>query len=281
MGDNFLQDWLGAANNSARLFKEANLSGDALNEQALAHGYRTGLVWKQAMQDHQSALHHFVNDDAFKALWKCAKNHDAIYGEACAYSPAIRGIPSRLLKALDAWHRLPKFTKTESAAHSKKIAKACVQLQDLLGQLLPADAFEAPYSRFLFGRDGQADAVFRVFKSEPLHKPSVIFEAGHRLKMCDVTPLWAVGNIRQMAEANVTRSKLVPTKIRADTAKKTYLIGAFSRAINTACMDALPSQVGVTHELIADVVALLAGTECQVEDVRKRLAELEDSQKIF
>ena len=280
MGDDFLQDWLGAANNSARLFKQANLTGDALNEQAIAHGYRTGRVWKQAMQDHQSALHHFVNADAFGKLWECAKNHDAIYGEGCAYSPAIRGIPNRLLEALDAWHRLPKFTKTERAAHSKKIAKACEQLQDLLGQLLPADAFKAPYSRFILGRDGQADAVFRVFKSEPLNKPSVIFEAGHNLKQCGVTPLWAVGNIRQMAEAEaaVIRSKFVPTKIRADTAKKTYLIGAFSRAINTACMDALPSQLGITHEQIADVVALLAGTECQVEDVRKRLAELEDSQ---
>lgn len=276
MDEEFLQQWLTESSESKRLFEDQKLSHQVLSEQALRHGYRTRSVWLDAMKDHHAALTHFVHANEFKELWAILKKHDEIYEEDRAYSAGRRGVPNRLLEAVDAWHQFPKFTIAERMMHSKKIAKACAQLQDLLGQVLPGIDFESQYSKFIFARDRQANAVFRVFKSEPIYEHGVIFEAGHRLKQCGVTPLWAINNIQKMAESEVVRNAL-PTKIRAATAKKTYLIGAVSKAIDSACVSELPKNIGLTHRLIADVVGLLAGMECEIEDVRKRLAQLEDS----
>lgn len=276
MDEEFLQKWLSESSQSMRLFEDQRFTREKLNEQAICYGYRTGLVWLAAMKDHHAALKHFVNANEFKELWVILKKHDEIYEEDRAYSARNCGVPNKLLNAIDAWHKFPKFTVAERIMHSKKIAKACAQLQDLLGQVLPGDEHESQYSRFIFARDGQADAVFRVFKSKPLYEHGVIFEAGHTLKQCGVTPLWAVNNIQKMAESKAVRNGL-PTKMRAATAKKTFLIGAVSRVINTACVSELPKTLGLTHRLIADVVGLLAGMECEIEDVRKCLAQLEDS----
>ena len=276
MDEEFLQHWLTEASESKRLFEEQKLSHQTLNEQAIRPGYRTKSVWLDAMKDHHAALKHFVHANEFEELWSILKKHDEIYEEDHAYSARRCGVPNRLLEAVDAWHKFPKFTIAERMVHSKKIAKACVQLQDLLGQVLPGIDIESQYSRFIFARVEQADSVFRVFKSEPIYTHGVVFEASHRLKQCGVTPLWAVNNIQKMAESEVVRNVL-PTKIRAATAKKTYLIGAVSKAIDSACVSELPKNIGLTHRLIADVVGLLAGMECEIEDVRKRLAQLEDS----
>jgi len=277
MNEEFLQQWLAAAQESARLFENQRFSREALNEQAICHGYRTGTIWLEAMKDQEVALSHFVKADAFQELWAVLKKHDEIYEEDHAYSARRCGVPSRLLEAIDAWHKLPKFTTAERTTHSKKIAKACTQLHDLLEQVLPGDNFGSQYSHFIFAKDKQqANVVFRAFKSEPINVHGVVFEAGYRLKHCGVTPLWAINNIQAMAESEVGRNTL-PTKIRAATAKRTYLIGVVNKIIDVACPSELPKALGLTHRLLADVVGLLAGMDCEIDDVRKRLALLEDS----
>lgn len=261
----FLDDWLTEALESKRLFETQDFSREQLNELALRHGYRTGKIWVEAMNDHIAALQYFVNAKPFKDLWAILKKQDDINGNEFAFSAARGGAPSRLLEALNSWHILPKFTPAERKTHSKKIAKACELLQDLLGQVLPNEEINSPFSRFKFVDDGQAEAVFRVFKSKP--KYGARFEASQRLKLSGVTPIWAIENIRTNAEAETGASSLV--KVHAKTAKKIHLIPAVISAIDKALIYGNPKPIGLTNRLIADIVGLLSGLDCEIDDVRK------------
>ncbi len=265
----FLDDWLAEALESKRLFELQTFTQEQLDEQAILHGYRTGRIWVSAMNDHLAALKYFKNAEPFKELWCILKKQDEINGMEFAFSSARGGAPNRLLEALNSWHVLPKFTPNERKTHSKKIAKACEQLQDLLGQVLPDENINSQYSRFTFADDRQAEAVFRVFKSKP--KLGARFDASHRLKLCGVTPLWAIDNIRANAETEISDSSLV--KIHAKTAKKTYLIRPVVHAIEAALAYRLTESVGITNKLIADIVGLLSGMDCEIDDVRKIIAK--------
>lgn len=268
----FLDNWITEALKSKQLFDAQNFSQAQLDEQAIYYGYRTGKIWVTAMNDHLAALKYFKNAKPFKELWNILKKQDEINGKAFAFSEARGGVPNRLLESLNSWHNLPKFTPVERKNHSKKIAKACELLQDLLGQVLPNENYDSQYSRFTFIEDGQAEAVFRVFKSKP--KLGARFEASHRLALCGVTPIWAIDNIRTNAEAEISHSSLV--KVHAKTAKKTYLIPAVISAINSALLFGNAESIGITNRLIADIVGLLSGMDCEIDDVRKLMTKQED-----
>lgn len=261
----FLDDWLAEALESKRLFDAQDFSKVQLNEQAILHGYRTDRIWVSAMNDHIAALKHFKNAEPFKELWKILKKHDEINGNEFAFSSARGGAPNRLLEGLNSWHKKPKFTPVERKNHSKKIVKACELLQDLLGQVLPNENNDSQFARFVFEDNGQAEAVFRVFKSKP--KLGARFEASHRLALCGVTPIWGIDNIRAIAEAKISGNSLV--KVNAKTAKKTYLIPVVIHAIDSALIYGNAASIVLTNRLIADIVGLLSGMDCEIDDVRK------------
>lgn len=239
----------------------------------MADGYRTARAWLDMRKDGHAALHNFVYSDSFKTLWSILKKHDGPDGLGYAYSPVNGGVPRRLLSAIETWHKAPKFTVSERRLHSKRIAKACTDLEDLLGQLVPSNELDDQYEWFRFSDEGQAGAVLAAFhmsvdEIKAKGFPTVSWIASQRLRACGVVPLWAVQNIKIMALDASPKSNGLPTKVRATAAKKTFFIGVVNAAICRSTMATL-EQLSIGPQLIADVVGLLSDLDCTADDVRK------------
>lgn len=271
--DNFFQQWLKTADESNRWLKAEQPTPDELQQYAENEGYRTARSWLEMRKDGYLALNYFINEDAFKKLWMLLKEYDQ-KTDWHSYSPANGGVPSRLMSALQLWHQSPKFTVAERIRHSKKVALLCQELEELLSQVFPSHLHDDQYDRFRFSNQDQAKAMFASFGSaSPDHEArgffSISWFASHRLKAAGVVPMWAVQNIKQLAQIESTRSGALPTKVRAKTAKRTYLIGAVSAAICKGTMSATLEELAIGPQLIADLVALLSNMDCSADDVRK------------
>jgi len=270
--DQFLQEWLAEIESSQADFANATFTNEELDEMAEHAGFRSHRAWKGAREDVHKLLHNFIHAEPFKKLWSRLKTHDREYGDIWGYSPGNAGVPSRLVEALKTWHQAPRFTATERREHSQKIAATCAELERLLAQLEPSHSLDGQYSRFRFEDRDQARAVFRSFGSptDELEEESFFgleWAASHRLLACGVTPLWAARNIRKMATEGAPSSNPLPPKVRAKSAKKTYFIGVVSEAIRSA--NPYGNDLRVGPQMIADIVELIADTDCTADDVRK------------
>lgn len=270
----FLNDWLMAAESSKSWLEGEEFTRDELQELALTDGYRTAQAWLDMRAQAQSAMRHFVHSEYFQQLWAILRERD-LTDDGNAFSPARRGVPAQLLSAIEHWHQTPKFTVAERKRQSAKIAAVSAELEILLGQLVPNRSCDDQYTRFRFSDPGQAGAVFAVFRSpaelKEKRRTSVGWDASQRLEACGITPLWAVQNIKEMAENGIAVQG-VPTKVRATGALKTYFISVLNRAIGAATYGYRPKEIGINHQLLADIVGLLANTDCTSDDVRKTLA---------
>lgn len=275
--DRFLQDWLVQVQQDQRDFalERRNLSDADLSEIAHHAGFRTSKAWLAARKDLADLYHHFVYAESFKTLWALLKNHQRSTDIFWCYSPGNAGVPRKLIDAVLTWHQAPKFTQAERRSHSKKIAAASQILEDLLGQIEPSHMLDGQYSRFRFDDKPQAGALYRAFGASPDEDDAKPFfgtqwTASRRLQLCGVVPLWAVQNIKEMALGGEPKSSPLPAKIRAKAAKKTYFIGVVSEVLKGA-ISQNRHDFQISHQLTADIVGLLSGTDCTADDVRKAI----------
>jgi hypothetical protein len=73
-----------------------------------------------------------------------------------------------------------------------------------------------------------------------------------------------------MAQAKPRSANTLPTKVRAKTAQRTYLIGAFHKAVDASAL-AAPTEIGIDRQLTAEIIGLITDTDCSADDVRKAL----------
>ena len=104
---------------------------------------------------------------------------------------------------------------------------------------------------------------------DPMHAKSFIrFVLGK----AGITPISAVESIRRAASHDQTYTKL-PTKLKAKGAARTYFIHATNDAINNSTAMIWHSGSIISTQLMADLVSLIADTDCTADDVRKALKE--------
>lgn len=275
--DQFLHDWLRHVEQDQREFaiERKNLSDADLSEIAHHAGFRTSKAWLAARKDLADLHQYFVSAEPFKKLWAILKDRQSRDSAFLhwGYAPTVVGVPQKLIDAVLTWHQAPKFTQAERRAHSRKIAAACQVLEDLLGQIEPSHTLDGQYSRFRFDDKAQAGALYRAFDASHEKDDKAPFfgtqwKASRRLQFGGVVPLWAVQNIKKMAIEGGPKDSPLPAKIRAQAAKKTYFIGALVGALKSVSY-LKPDDSKISHQLIADVVGLLAGTDCTADDVRK------------
>lgn len=275
--DRFLHDWLQHVEQDQKEFaiERKKLSDTDLSEIAHHAGFRTSKAWLAARRDLHDLHRHFVYAEPFKKLWTILKDRQSRDGASLywGYAPTAVGVPQKLIDAALTWHQAPKFTQAERRSHSRKIAAACQDLEDLLGQIEPSHTLDGQYSRFRFDDKAQAGALYVAFGASHEKDDTNPFfgtqwKASHRLEFGGVVPLWAVQNIKKMALEGGPKDSPLPAKIRAKAAKKTYFIGAVLGALKSVSYTN-PDDSQISHQLIADIVGLLAGTDCTADDVRK------------
>lgn len=274
--DRFLQDWLDTAEASERWLTGEKLTRSEIQEFAEDDGYRTAADWLASRKQQLRMHRHFVHAPVFRKLWALLREHDRTgIGAVPSYGPSRGSVPARLLEAVVHWHQAPKLTSAERKKLSQKIVKACEELESLVAQVSPSHKLDDQYARFRFEDVTQARAVFKAFGADTTEAdkaPSfgTAWRASHTLQACGVVPLWAIQNIKLMALANTRSANTLPTKVRAKTAQRTYLIGAVQKAIDLSAM-ATPAEVGIDRHLMAEIVGLIADIDCSADDVRKAL----------
>ncbi|WP_395350042.1 hypothetical protein [Variovorax sp. UC122_21] len=272
-----MKEWLVEVEQMQEEFAGLDVSEEEMEERAEWAGFRSARAWKTAREDVHKLLKNFVHAVPFQKLWAALKENDQESGEIWGYAPGPAGVPNKLVEALQAWHQAPKFTTAERRAHSKKIADACEKLEELLGQLEPTHEMDSQFSRFRFVELEQAEAVFKWFETptDRMQKDAPFgmqWLASRRLQGCGVVPIWAVRNIRHMASNQAPNSNLLPAKVRAKAAKKTYFIAVVSQAIDAA--NPFGKRLSVGPQLIADIVELISDMDCTADDVRKAAPKL-------
>lgn len=278
--DTFMQEWLREAEAFTAELLRADLSDPSINQAAEANGFRTARIWLDAGKERALIAHRFLHESAFQTLWGILKAYDKRSLIGFAYSPSNGGVPARLLSAVSAWHQAPKFTAAERRRHDKKIADASKTLEVLLAQVSPSHQLDDQYARFDFD-DEHARNVFRSLgasaRGQEIEKrgwPRMGYALGTHLQVAGVDPLWAVRNIQALATLGAARrDDVLPRKVRASGAKRTFYIVALYRAILGACMENL-DQLGISYQLMADIAGLMADTDCSSDDVRKALESL-------
>lgn len=273
--DRFLNDWLEVVQQDRLEYERAreSITDSELSAMAIRSGFRTSKSWLNALKDYYDLHHHFVHAEAFKQLWEILKKHQSSNNIEYCYSPTPTGVPRKFIEAVLTWHKAPKFTHAERRAHSRKIAKSCQDLEDLLGQVEPSHSLDGQFSRFRFSDKAQAGALYRAFglpHKEDDQNPffGTQWNASHRLQFGGVVPLWAVQNIKIMATDGAPRSNPLPAKIRAKAAKKTYFIGVVAATLKVAAYQT-NVDFQIKPQLIADLVGLLSNLDCTADDVRK------------
>ena len=284
--DQFLKEWLQKAMASQRWFEGENFTRDDIQDMAESDGYRTAAAWLEMRKQTHRAMDYFVHEAAFKKLWQLLREHDKKgFSTMPSYSSGRRAVPWALLEAIQHWQLAPKLTAGERKRLSTKIAVACEVLETLLAQVAPSHKYDDQYERFRFTDVDQAREAFRVFGAETAGAEAeadpfsgVVWRASQNLRACGVVPLWAVANIKRMALTKPRSANTLPTKLRAKTAQRTFFIGAVHHAIERAAV-ATPAECGIDRPLMAEIVGLLANTDCSADDVRKALEgnRLEDS----
>ncbi len=280
-GAEFLREWLSDYEQSRQAF-ELSLEGvddDQREEVATTNGFRT---WRTHIQcgNHLGLVQkRFVQEKAFEELWAALSKYDSLH-QGFAFSPANGGVPATILRAVQDWYQTPKFTPSERKNHAMQIVKACDNLLALLGQVTPSEIGNDRFATFNYFEPWQTGLLFAAFKSPPevgrkelngrddstyaeRFVSFVLGEAG-------ITPIAAVQSIRRAASHDQTYTKL-PTKLKAKGAMRTYFIHATNDAINNSTATMWHSGSIISTQLMADLVSLIADTDCTADDVRKAL----------
>lgn len=275
----FLKEWLSASEADRAAFETGtqNLSNEERQAVAIEHGFRTWHGFVDCLQHKHRTLKQFVSEPAFKTLWNRLRDYDAKQDwHPELYGPHRGGVPHRLIDDIETWHQLPKFTAAELAKHNRKIIEACDELIVLIEQVSPGPVID--WFATLHMSHDQAESVFRNFKS-PLSKDKLYrtpFTAGLLLARAGVTPLTALRTIKESASAKA-RAQL-PTKVHAQGAFRTYII---HRLCDSLARFGLLRKLPVFDQLIADVVGLVANTDCAADDVRKAMKERRDADRAW
>lgn len=271
----FLSEWLKEATEAESAFAahSASLSEEAREAEATAMGFKTWRAYVACRADIHRAVELFATNEVFAALWRALKERDP-KGEHLpwGFSPTNAGTPTSILRGIEIWHSTPKFTQAEIVHHHRLIADAARTLTELLEQVSPA-RWDKTFDRFALDAE-TAEAAFRFFRTPAEWRDiantssTLQWFATSNLESAGITPLWAVKQIQAMA-LQVRPRKVLPTKVRAKTAFRTFMIGEVAQAIATVGpRNSLP----VGDQLIADAVALLINADCSLDDVRKGLA---------
>lgn len=281
----FLLEWLADYETARREFESSlqGLSESQLDDVATNNGFRTWRLHRSCMNHHGLVLKRFVEDEAFARLWGALADYDKKYG-TFAFSAANGGVPATILRRLDDWYRTPKFTPLQLTKHYKKIAACCDELLHLLLQVTPGEQGDRRFVAFNHFEPGQADFLLRSFQSPPelgrrkLSNGSdslwhTNFFVAHTLERAGITPIAALEQIRRRAASAPTGSTLLPTKLGAKGAMRTYFINATFDAINNANSTIFHAGSITSNQLLADLVCLIADTDCNADDVRKALAK--------
>lgn len=279
----FLREWLSGYEQSRREF-ELSLTGlddDQREEVATTNGFRTWRIHKHCADHIGLIQRRFVEEDAFKKLWAALSKYDALH-QGFAFSPAWGGVPATILRKVQNWYCTPKFTPSERKNHALKIVNACDDLLYLLRQVTPSEIGNDRFATFQHFEPWQTDLLFAAFKSppdivrkklngsdHPMHAKSFIrFVLGK----AGITPISAIESIRLAASHDQASTKL-PTKLKAKGAARTYFIHATNDAINNSTAMISHSGSIISTQLMADLVSLIADTDCTADDVRKALKE--------
>lgn len=282
--DQFLQAWLDEVERFQPTFDADNAKLDAAQREKRAKdcGYRTWRQYLDAVAAANRLSYLYVHGEAFKRLWVALKEYDKSAGWVELYGPHNGGVPSRLMAGVAEWYQAPKFTKAEMARHNRKITKLCDELLLLIGQVTPSLEHGDPF-RFAHISDEQADRLLEAFHYPPppnddkqelrrsTWKRRRIVQSA--LEYGGIDAAWCIKNIKIGANQDPA-TKGMPTKVRAKSAFKTYLILKLNKIIWTPF-----GSIRGLHQLMADVVAELTDSDCSAEDVRKAItsSDAEDS----
>ena len=273
----FLARWLRESTERKQTLAEwsTTLSADDREAEATAQGFRTWRALIACFTHEHHALELFAKSDVFAAIWRAMRKRDP-KGETLpwGFSPAIAGAPAKILQGIETWHKTPKFTVAESARHHERIATAARDLAELLEQVTPG-GYSQCFHRFeLIDDEGnRALSAFQTpTKQRDIYKfgrfsSALNWTARTYLERAGVTPLWSLRRIESAAR-NHRADAVLPRKVRAKAAFRTYMIGEVAWALAGAG-PRHPLPVG--DQLIADAVALLVNEDCSIDDVRKAL----------
>lgn len=234
------------------------LSPPEIERIALREGFRTTRSFLAWWQDHVRAVRLFATDPDFGRLWELVEAAEDVSGQD-AMPPEYYA--DRVLDGLRDWHVVPRLTKSELAAALSRVSRLCTQLEDELVKLTPAGT-HGHFGRFWFSRSQGARGLER-FGLLSDGAPSKVGAGGlfsRKLRSAGVTPLWCIRNIRIQANEPPYPAPLLPRKMRAVTAKRTYLIRLLSQGLGDTSL-----QPGFHARL----VSLLVDGDCDADDVRK------------
>ena len=271
--DEFLSEWLSAANSDRVQFENetANLDNAGRESVALKAGFRTWRNLLDCQRDMHRTLEHYSAHPTFITLWQRLRDCDTeIDWGPMLYGPHNGGVPRALLRSIETWHESPKFTAAELAKHKAKIVKMSGDLIALIAQVSPGN-FSDRFAAFCMTAN-ETEKIFAIFKSpknlkQIRGKALPPFWASELLQRAGVTPVWALQNI--MACAQLRGADVLPTKVRAPTAFRTYLIHAVCSSVAQIASHGEPP---ISDQLVADVVSLLSNKDCTADDVRKAMS---------
>lgn len=276
----FLRQWVDDAEKGLAFLLDQQRAGSPAALAALASGggFRT---WSQALahqRDMQRVLKHFAEHPSFEALWNAARAFDEELGYPGAFGPQNGALPASILRGVERWHHVPKFSRAERRRHALQIVKHCDELARLVGQVAP-DAFSNSFDRF-FVTDDQARGLAHRFGSNAKFVKAwaaggygVRSSCSNKLQQVGITPEWAIGQLRDGALRWEHSDSGLPTKVHAASVKRTFFIGVVNSCLDFAerCGGGL-AKLEVSQQLRADIVGLLANVDCTADDVRKAVA---------
>jgi hypothetical protein len=274
--DQFLPEWLAA---SSREVEALHIETRTLNaaERAAAAAVRGFRTWHQLLayaDDMQRAQHVFVHEEAFQRLWNILKRQDALDGAVHLYGPHNGGVPASLLGGIERWHLTPKFTASQRRRVASEIRQTCDALLLLLGQVSPGSIDESRLGGLAPSADQVRQLLQYVGVKETLKKRAGESEftatslGRMALARVGITPAWAIESLRAGAEEWARNTSGLPTKVNAKGAKKSFFIAHLDEVLFFP-FSAPSAESLVGNQLRADLISLLANTDCTADDVRK------------
>ena len=259
----------------------ASVSADDKEAAALAAGFRTFRSARECNVRMHLVLRGFVKEEAFHTLWLRLSQSDALAaqdapGTIPAVSPANGGFPHRLLRSIVGWYQLPRLTAKERVGTLTRMSKLTTELSDLLGTLSPdgdMDPFlaisgiEERQAGKLFAGIGVTKASYEKSKEKP---GGSTWRARFALQDSGITPAFVLQGLQRTiaVQLDQPRTNKLPTKIRAAGAMKTHFIKRLEDLLRDATVFS-PKPPKIEAQLIAEIVSIVANTDCSAEDVYK------------
>ena len=276
--DTFFREWIARNDESWQSYLDFEQESTLQRRDEVAQecGFRTWRQHREYLQHARRVLAMFVSEKAFLALWEILRRLDREKGWGPdLYGPHNGGAPMKLLRAIEVWYKQPKLTKSQHAQHHKRIERLCGELLILLEQVTPSGAFDLFRTLNLDPR--MTEGLFRAMATPEWRREQFrndaapIFLSSH-LADIGLTPLWAVRNIA--ASARIQGHDVLPPKVKAKTALRTYFIRELSEAIwHYPSVTSGPSVI--RDAAFAEIVALAVGMDCSIDDVRKAFKQYE------